>query len=119
MPIIFFGTLSVDNSTGDAGDTLTIDNTGAGFLATMIVKFGGVGGTSADNIVIDTGYGNGQQRLRCEVPAGLVEGTTYDIYLENPDGETGTIAGAFTLNVTAVAEYLTSLIVGVHVGAAV
>lgn len=84
--IIFFSTLSVTPSEGAAGTTVTIDNTGAGFFGTMIVKFGGAGGTAADNITVAS-----QQQLTCDVPAG-VSGTVA-IYVENPDGESGTIAG--------------------------
>ena len=92
MPIIFFGTLSISPATGAAGDTVTIDNTGAGFFGTMIVKFGGSGGTSATSIAV-TSYGNGQQRITCVAPAGT---GLVDIYIENPDGEKGTISNAFT-----------------------
>lgn len=90
MPIRFFGTLSASPNTGKTGDTITINNTGAGFFGVMIVKFGGSGGTSADNIAV-TVYGNGQQRITCDVPVGLAAGAT-TIYVENPDGENGSIS---------------------------
>ena len=115
MPIIFFGTLSITPATGSVGDTITIDNTGAGFFDTMIVKFGGSGGTSADNIVVDS-YGNGQQRITCDVPTGLDAGT-YDIYIENPDGENGTIASAFEVVAVSAVSKQESLWVGVFAGA--
>ena len=94
MPIIFFGTLSATPNSGATGDTIQIDNTGAGFRGTMIARFGGSGGTSADNIAIAV-FGNGQQRITCDVPAGLAAGAT-TIYLENPDGENGTIVFTVT-----------------------
>jgi len=94
MPIIFFGTLSATPNSGGIGDTIQIDNTGSGFFGAMTVEFGGSGGTSADNIAV-AAFGNGQQRITCDVPAGLVAGAT-TIYLENPDGENGTIVFTIT-----------------------
>lgn len=91
MPVKFFGTLSVSPSSGAAGATITILNTGAGFFGTMIVRDTDAVGAAYDNIAIDATYGNGQQKITCDVPAGLTAGVGV-IYIENPDGESKTIA---------------------------
>jgi hypothetical protein len=115
MPLIFFGVITVVPSTGTDGDTITIDNTGAGFFDTMVVTIGGI---AADNIAVDTGYGNGQQRITCDVPSGLTPGSTVDIYVENPDGENTTLGGAFTLDAASAGGFtrMPQMAIGAYVG---
>ena len=93
MPLIFFGTITIDPASAAIGDTITIDNTGAGFFDTMVVT---VDGVPADSIAVDTGHGNGQQRITCDIPTGAGPGAV-DVYVENPDGENATITGALTI----------------------
>jgi len=112
MPIIFFGTLSVTPNSGAAGDTVIINNTGAGFLGVMIVRFGGPLGVLATNIVI-TAFGNGQQQMTCTVPEN--EGIV-DIYIENPDGENGIITNAFEYMGGAVGAFPHGYEFGIELG---
>ena len=111
MALIFFGSMTLTPDTGGVGTTVQIDNTGAGFIGTMVVTFDGV---AADNIAVDTGHGNGQQRLTCDVPAGVSIGAV-DVYIENPDGENVTLSGAFT-TIAGVSVGRVQMAVGVYVG---
>jgi len=90
MPIIFFGTLSASPTSGYVADTITINNTGSGFFGTMVVKFGGAGGVSGDSITVVS-----QQQLTVKIPAGV--SGSLSIYVANPDGENGLIAGFVVL----------------------
>jgi len=88
--VLFFGALSANPGSALAGVNIDIDNTGSGFFSTMIVRWGGAGGTSGDNIVVAA-----QNKITVDVPA--VAPGSYDIYVENPDGENQTIAGFVVL----------------------
>jgi len=114
MPLIFFGTITIDPATAAIGDTITIDNTGAGFFDTMVVTIDGI---PADNVAVDTGYGNEQQRITCDVPDGVASGAV-DVVITNPDGETQTVTGALEIETIGETSFhrIPQMAIGVYVG---
>lgn len=88
--------LSISPASGSAGAATNVTINGTNFQNGATVQ---IGGTVALNVVVVE-----DSQITATVPAGMGAGT-YDVSVTNPDGQEGSLAGAFTLTGTSGQTY--------------